>query len=319
MPDVFDSIRTACAQVARGATWVRIDHARLAAYAAEIAPAVLAVVDEDPGRERFDDLETTVSFVLALDAVNFGSGWFPHLRKRPGMSGYHTIATALREHVAAHGPLRAEALAATTAETCARVFDQSLDGPAGELMAHFAVALTDLGRLVAARHDSSFVALVAASGHRAEALVRELDRLPYFHDVATWHGLEVPLYKRAQIAVNDLALALDGQGLGRFDDIDRLTMFPDNLVPHVLRVDGVLVFEPALVHRIEAVEDITSGSAPEVEIRAVGLHAVELLAAALHDLGVAAQPRDLDTFLWNRGAGPVYKAVPRHRTRCVYY
>ena len=83
MPDVFDSIRTACAQVARGATWVHIDHARLATYAAEIAPAVLAVVDEDPGRERFDDLETTVSFVLALDAVNFGSGWFPHLRKRP--------------------------------------------------------------------------------------------------------------------------------------------------------------------------------------------------------------------------------------------
>ena len=32
-------------------------------------------------------------------------------------------------------------------------------------------------------------------------------------------------------------------------------MFADNLVPHVLRVDGVLVFDPELVARIERVED----------------------------------------------------------------
>ena len=56
---------------------------------------------------------------------------------------------------------------------------------------------------------------------------------------------------------------------------------------------------------IDAVEDITAGSEPEVEIRAVGLHAVELLVAALRTRGVPAHARDLDTFLWNRGGGPV--------------
>lgn len=318
-PDVFDRIRDACAQVARGATWVRIDEDRLASYAHELAPLLHDVADDDPGRARFDDVETTVAFVLALDAINFGSGWFPVLRKRPGMSGYHTVATTLREHVAQQGALPAEELAAMTPARVAALFGQRLDEPAGELMTHFAAALGDLGRLVRDEHDGSFAGFVATVDHSAAALVEALDRLPHFRDVFTWRGLEVPLYKRAQISANDLSLALGGEGLGRFDDIDRLTMFADNLVPHVLRVDGVLVFDPALVARIDAVEDITSGSAPEVEIRAVGLHAVEQLGAAIGALGVAARPRDLDTFLWNRGGGARYKAVPRHRTRCVYY
>lgn len=43
------------------------------------------------------DTQTTVAYFLTLDTVNFGSGYFPHLRKRPGLSGYFTIATALKE------------------------------------------------------------------------------------------------------------------------------------------------------------------------------------------------------------------------------
>lgn len=323
MADVFDNIRAACALVADQANWVHIDHERLASYADEIATDVLCVDESDPGRERFDDLETTVSFVVSLDAVNFGSGYFPYLRKRPGMSGYHTIAMSLREHVAEHGALDVDTLNAMTSERCAQLFGQVLgEGPASELMALFATALRDLGAAVADRHDGSFTTLVTSCDHRAAALVVELDQIPFFHDVSRYRGIDVALYKRAQITVNDLALALGGRDqvdIARFDDIDRLTMFPDNLVPHVLRIDGVLTFEPELVSRIERVDDITSGSEPEVEIRAVSLHAVELLSEALRAAGTHAHARDLDTFLWNRGAASIYKAAPRHRTRCVYY
>ena len=329
MADVFDDIRAACALVADRASFVRIDHERLASYAEEIATDVLCVVESDPGREHFDDLETTVSFVVSLDAVNFGSGYFPYLRKRPGMSGYHTIATSLREHVADHGALDVDTLRAMTSARCARLFGQVLgEGPASELMSLFATALRDLGAAVTDRHDGSFTTLVMSCDHRGAALVDELDRIPFFHDVSRYRGIDVPLYKRAQITVNDLAHALGGrdhddmagfEDLARFDDIDRLTMFPDNLVPHVLRIDGVLTFAPELLARIERVDDITSGSEPEVEIRAVSLHAVELLSEALRAIGTPAHARDLDTFLWNRGAGSIYKAAPRHRTRCVYY
>ena len=62
-------------------------------------------------------------------------------------------------------------------------------------------------------------------------------------------GGDVPFFKRAQIAAADLALA------GLADppsDLDRLTLFADNLVPHVLRIDGVLEFDADLVDRIDA-------------------------------------------------------------------
>ena len=35
--------------------------------------------------------------MLVLDSINFGSGWFPTLRKRPGMSGYFTVASSLTD------------------------------------------------------------------------------------------------------------------------------------------------------------------------------------------------------------------------------
>ncbi|MFN8513065.1 MAG: hypothetical protein U0841_10845 [Chloroflexia bacterium] len=72
--------------------------------------------------------EETAAFVFTLDAINFGSGYFPHLRKRPELSGYFTIAGALTDHFRAHGPLSAPALATIDAAACQQLFDQPPDG-----------------------------------------------------------------------------------------------------------------------------------------------------------------------------------------------
>jgi hypothetical protein len=125
--------------------------------------------------------------------------------------------------------------------------------------------------------------------------------MPFFRDDGFW--------KRAQITPNDLALA----GVAEFRDLDVLTIFADNLVPHVLRVDGVLRYAPALAERIDSEELLEPGE-EEREIRACAVHACELLAERT---GLA--PRVLDVMLWNRGQEPGYKARPRHRTRTVYY
>jgi putative queuosine salvage protein len=101
--------------------------------------------------------------------------------------------------------------------------------------------------------------------------------------------------------------------VAEFSDLDRLTIFADNLVPHVLRVDGVLRYDPALGARIDAGELLPPGE-EEREIRACAVHACELLSRRL---GMPA--RVLDAALWNRGQAWKYKSVPRHRTRTVYY
>ena len=94
-----------------------------------------------------------------------------------------------------------------------------------------------------------------------------------------------------------------------------MTLYADNLVPHVLRLDGVLEFDERLVRRIDDGLLLEHGSPEEVEIRACALHAVELLVAAHGDTTATA----VDNALWNRGALPRYKARPRHRARTTAY
>jgi hypothetical protein len=143
--------------------------------------------------------------------------------------------------------------------------------------------------------------------------------MEFYRDVARHRDLEVPFYKRAQITCLDLATALGGKGLGRFGDLDQLTLFADNLVPHVLRTLGVLVYDPALVRRIDAGELIESQSVEEVEIRAVAVHAVERLSESCARRGFEVRPHALDGILWTLGQRPDIKARPRHRTRCTFY
>jgi hypothetical protein len=233
-------------------------------------------------------LEERAALALTIDAVNFGSGWFPTLRKREGRSGFFTIALGLRDH----GPWTAAELAAITAAEVAAAVGQD---PAHELMGLYAVHLRELGERAA---ESGFLAIA-----RTPDLAEHLATWPTFADP--------PFFKRAQLTAYDMVCA----GLAPPGSEGDLTAFADNLVPHVLRVDGILEYAPALLARIDAGELLRHGSPEEIEIRACGLHAVELIVAARPELTAPA----VDNLLWNRGQQPRYKALPRHRARCVAY
>ncbi len=319
-PDIFDKIRIACGKVAGRARGVRIVHERIADYARSLPLETARNPELDTTRHFTGSAADTVAFFLTLDTINFGSGYFPRLRKLAGCSGYFTMATHLTRRFHAAGPIPADQLAAMTPADCARLFDQDPENPpAFELMNLFARALNDLGHCLMADFDGHFTRMVAAAGGSAGRLVEILGRMPFFRDVATYDGMAVPLYKRAQLTAADLSIALSGRGLGRFEDLDRLTIFADNLVPHVLRMDGVLRYAPELLGRIHAGELIRAGSSEEIEIRACALHAAELIRESLAADGQEVTSQGLDYALWNRGQGADYKAVARHRCRSVFY
>lgn len=317
----FSSIRARCRWVANQACAVRIDASRIEEHAARLGRVSLAPPVLDPQLHYVGPAEKMVAFFVTLDSINFGSGYFPFLRKEHGRSGYGTIAQGLTARFHRHGPFRAEELASMEAADCAALFGQSLQSaPIRELMALFASALNDLGADMLERFAGSYTRLIEAANERAAALIGILVTQPGYRDVSRYRGRDVPFYKRAQILASDLALALGGTGWGRFRDLEQLTMFADNLVPHVLRVDGLLVYHPSLAARIDRQELLESGSEEEVEIRAAALDAVERLAGALRSLGVPTTSRDLDLYLWNRGQSLAYKSQGRrHRTRCPYY
>ena len=308
MTDLLSDLRAACARVAERAERVRIEPDRAASYISTL-PIDPPPGDPDPEVHLTDrPREELAAFWLTLDAINFGSGWFPTLRKPGGRSGYFTIATAVTERFADRGPWPATTLAEIDAREVAATLGQD---PGHELMALFAASLNDLGRHVATEHEGRFASVLDAGGSSAVALVEQLSGWRSFADTSRYDGLMVPFLKRAQIAAADVSRA----GIAAFRDIDRLTMFADNLVPHVLRLDGLLTYDPTLLERIERGELIEHGSPEEVEIRACALHTVALIAAARP----GAREADIDALLWRRGQEPRYKAVPRHRSRCTAY
>jgi hypothetical protein len=321
--DLPGAVRRACAEVAAQSSRVQLDERRAVAFAAELmAEHALGAPDDidDPwSMDPTSSDEDRIGLVLALSAINFGSGYHPIVRKRAGLSGARTMAASLRDWASA-APITPTRLSRLTPTEAHELFDQPTDDDAvAELMSLFAAALNGLGRLVLSEHHGSFTDLVRAAGGRAGELVRLLDQLPFFRDIAPYRGGTVAFYKRAQLAACDLDRAFAGNGFGAFDDLDQLTAFADNLVPHVLRMDGVLRYDPALAARIDAGELLPAGSEEEVEIRALGVHAVEVLCRELAARGTPTRPCDLDLTLWWRGRLPRYKALPRHRTRTVFY
>ncbi len=286
-----DQVRQTCRAIAESARFVSIDMDAAASLDPGQPPAL------DPERHYLEGAPDDVAgYMLTLDAINFGSGWFPTLRKRPGLSGYFTVASALTDRWRSGGAWSSAELRALKAADVAAVLGQE---PDHELMGLYAEALRDLGRFLGARRAADLVAEAGGSAERFASMLAA--GMPFFDDRGFW--------KRAQIAANDLALA----GLAEFSDLDRLTIFADNMVPHVLRVDGVLRYDPALAARIDAGELLPPGE-EEREIRGCAVHACELIAART---GMPA--REIDTALWNKGQAPRYKSVPRHRTRTVFY
>jgi hypothetical protein len=318
--DVLERVRQACAGVMARARSVHMDDARLSELAGELVAEEPPPTAPDPAHHRLGDGASTLAHVVCLGAVNFGSGWFPRLRKRAGLSGYFTLATGLRERFEAHGPWSARELCRLDAGDCAEVFDQDRSCPeVMELMALFARALGDLGGWLLERHGGRFEGPLEAARGSAARLVELLAEMPLYRDVSSYEGLDVPFYKRAQLTAADLAAAFGGESWGRFHDLDRLTCFADNLVPHVLRCAEVLVYEPELARRVDAGELLAPGSPEEVEIRAGAVHAVERCVAEMGRAGVRTTPQQLDFRLWNRGQRSEIKARPRHRARTTFY
>ena len=153
---LVDDIRAACAGVAARARHVRVVEEAIEPYARTLP-------SESPPAPDLEGatLEERAAFSLTLNAINFGSGWFPTLRKPAGLSGFRTVEAGLR----ARGPWTAAELIAIETPEVAATFGQD---PAHELMALFTRALRELGDRVDGR--------VLRALPRARALGRGLGR-----------------------------------------------------------------------------------------------------------------------------------------------
>ncbi|MGH2853661.1 MAG: FitA-like ribbon-helix-helix domain-containing protein [Solirubrobacteraceae bacterium] len=162
---LIEEVRSSCAQIAAHARWVQIDENALAGDALAAIAARGPGPALDPVRHYLEGEPADVAdYLLALDAINFGSGWFPTLRKRLDgghpVSGYFTVAWALADHVRGNGPPTPAWLRGVDTRTVAQILDQP---PSHELMSLYAQALRELGRFLGDRRALDVVAQCGGS------------------------------------------------------------------------------------------------------------------------------------------------------------
>jgi hypothetical protein len=320
IPDPF-GIRDAARRVLARARWVALDDAGLDRLA-DLLPAPLPDLPdwEHPLHWR-GTAEQTANYVLLLDALNFCFWGEPRWRIHyldAIYDGYWALAAALRRALDRGQPLY-------DARYLAQLGDADIaDLFAGEgtipLLDWRIAHVREVAHGLLAHCDGHFAHLIRRAAGSAPVLVRLVaDIFPSFRDIASYDGLVVPFYKRAQLLCSDLAGAFSGRDLGAVHDLDTLTAFADYKLPQVLRFYGALHYQESLARRIDAREELPAGSPEEIEIRAATVCAVDELVTRLRTRGQPAAAWQVDWALWRLGQSLPADAPPYHRTRTRFY
>lgn len=318
--NLFDKVRQGYKTVADMAQHVKIRTDKIAEYADSLPSKAPDNVFDDQHHLSSADDESIAGYTLILDSVNFGSGYEPHMLAEGwnliDNSIYYSLSTRLKKYCEEHGVVSPQDLCNFSAEDCIKIFELNENGHyCREFAGLCALSLRELGQAVAWQYGGTYMRFVEHASGKVENLVKALSKMHHFNDVHTYQGMSIPFYKRAQITAADLHLAFEHRGIKLFDDIESLTMFPDNGVPHVFRMDGILEYTPELAARIDAGEEIPSGSDEEIEIRACAGHVVELIAAHKNMISMT-----VDHILWHKGVEDArYDEKEPHRTLSQFY
>ena len=208
--------------------------------------------------------------------------------------------------------------------------------------------LRESGRILNEQFDGSFANCVRQSNQSASELLKLITtHFPSFRDEGVMRGKRVSFYKRAQILVGDIWGLFRGNGLGKFNDIDNLTMFADyrsaaaavytfprlinfyfDRVPQSLVHFGALEYSKKLYELLDKNHMFQNGDCEEMEIRGCSVHAVELIREELKNCVIPLEDQTLqvnstmiDFFLWEyrRRFATDLARIPYHKVRCIYY
>ena len=314
--NAIQTLKKSAREVTSCAQFVCINSSRLTEFSRALRLPESSIV-LDSTLMDVGDLRTKIAFVLTRDAINFGSGFHQSVYKLPGMSGARTMGWLLHDHFKQNGIMRPEALASMTADDCAALFRQQKAGAGYELMQMFAVAWNELGQFIVSRYKGEFQNFIEDVQLSAIRFIEILSHLPLWCDISRYKGYQLPFMKRAQLAA--YGLSLTGHRSCRFSDLSELSIFCDNLIPHVLCVDGVLQIEPAMAERISEGRHLQQGSAEEIELRSATVAACEKIVADCRSHSYDIDALQLAARIWKQGQGPRYKKVPRPRVVTYFY
>ena len=313
-------VRFAAARVAEQAQHVHIDEQALQDASARFEDQ-FRVPAWNHEYHFGDGSERTANYILLLDALNFSFWGEPRWGidfRGEQLNGYWALAAALKHAIEGGLDLTdARVLASMDEATLADILrGRGVIPLLRERCAH----AREVGRVLLDKFDGQCARLVERSSFDAAGVAQSvIEHFSSFRDAPVYHGLIVPIYKRAQIVAADLYGAFGGERWGALAGIERLTCFADYKLPQILRRWGVLRYSDTLAQRVDARIEIPAGSEEEIEIRAVTVVAVERMRAALSRRGTCLSSVEIDWMLWDAAQIPAPDGKPYHRTRTIYY
>ncbi len=257
-----------------------------------------------------DDVERTLNYFFALEAVNFGGPYSKLLRaegfQEPECGLYETVALRLKRYFEDERNLPAHQMAQISPEDIRLILKFDPAKPvSAKISSMFAESLNEMGRYCAREFGGSFCAFLDAADGSVENFVERLwHYLPKFRDAHDYtfnsnETFEIPVLKRAQHLAASLSLALPRCGQrAPFRDADKITAFPDNKISHVMMVEGILIPSNQLKAKIEAGERFAIGAPEELENRILGRYIIRLMARQAGTTQVA-----LDHQVWEHSHG----------------
>jgi hypothetical protein len=142
---------------------------------------------------------------------------------------------------------------------------------------------------------------------------------PRFNDVSPYDGHEIKFYKLAQLGLWFAWATYPKNGPVQLNDVEKMTTFPDYIVPVALRLLGVNSYSPGLEHAIDSYQLIPRDSTEEVEIRAHSIYATALLREEINKV----RPADLQVIIpqVNERLWTHYHTTfwPHHLTKTIMY
>ena len=155
-------------------------------------------------------------------------------------------------------------------------------------------------------------------GHRIVELLTAT--IPGYHDRPTSPAGELRFDKLAHLAAALMAAGI-GWGAAGFGGYDDFPVYPDYMLPRVLRHHGVLVYSPDLAARIDQRRPVEADSPAEHALRWATVHAGAALRSALQDRGNPVTAPALDYRMWSEAVlGPDAASFgEHHRTITLRY
>lgn len=286
--------------------------------------------------------EFAINWIFLVNSINF-SYWpdpdqeFAVTYKQVEYTGYWAICAIINRALNQGIPMVSpEYYSNLSYDQVQRIFRAHKKGKPNEpmelpLLKERANIMKDNGKILVKKFSSNFVTVVVKAKKSARSLLQLIyENFPSFRDECVFNKERVGFYRRAQLLISDIYACHEGKNLGKFDDIDYLTLLVDQRAPQYLHFCNVLSYSLELRKKLKQGEVLKYDDPDVIEMRGVAIHAYELIKREVKRMQVRCgvklplplTPAIMEFYFWDlerNRRDEIDRQLPSHKIRAIHY